>query len=393
MSRKQKLHELSTKEDIRYRGPLSYQGFQWLGWLCFSMAAAILLLKVGARVSPVIAEKTAWVLQALKWINTLSLPFLLIANFAKILNHSDGYKALLLKHGGAAAGILLASLLLGGRYIIGTVSQFVSDPENVAPQISTFLRAYATQGFVAYNIFIDLFLCTLFMFFLTARPKKVFTGKKLIIFRLFAILPVAYEICSMILKGQAATGRIVLPLWTYPLLTVKPVMTFVVFIVLAIFIKNREMHFRKHGRTHEEYLAFLKTNRNSLHFSVFLSVTMVVAAIVDLMIITGMTALAAPNLEMLKDIENVKRYLAVGMAMGFGGSIALAFAAPFVMLFSYTRIPKNKLISILIPIIAIVLMLLILLEGGYQGASVYARHTQKMTLQELIDMIRSAGGF
>ena len=41
------------------------------------------------------------------------------------------------------------------------------------------------------------------------------------------------------------------------------------FVVLAVFIKTRELRFRRRGGTHEEYQQFLLTNRNSLHFSAF----------------------------------------------------------------------------------------------------------------------------
>lgn len=40
------------------------------------------------------------------------------------------------------------------------------------------------------NLFIDLFMCTLFMFFLDYVPEKHFQGKKLRIFRAMALIPV-----------------------------------------------------------------------------------------------------------------------------------------------------------------------------------------------------------
>ena len=39
--KKRKLHEISKEADIRYRGPISYQGFQALGWLCITAAAVL----------------------------------------------------------------------------------------------------------------------------------------------------------------------------------------------------------------------------------------------------------------------------------------------------------------------------------------------------------------
>ena len=165
-------------------------------------------------------------------------------------------------------------------------------------------------------------------------------------------------------------------------------LTFALFMVLAIFVKTREIRFCRNGRTHAEYRAFLKTNRNSLHFSLFLSVAAVIAAIIDFIIFVILMANAAPDLESLSKVENVIQYSAVGQAMGFGDFIPLLFVAPFVMLFSYTRIPKNKMISMLIPVMAIVLMILILLEGGYQGASIYAGTVEKIPLQQMMEMIR-----
>ena len=37
------------------------------------------------------------------------------------------------------------------------------------------------------------------------------------------------------------------------------------------------------------------------------------------------------------------------------------------LLYSYTRVPKNKLISTLIPVAGIALIILVIFEGAYQG--------------------------
>ena len=226
--------------------------------------------------------------------------------------------------------------------MIGSLGLFVTDPENVAPAMTSAFRQFQSKGFLSYNMFIDLFLCTLFMFFLNARPGKVFTGKKRILFRLFAILPVAYEVFSFVLKGFSAAGKITLPLWSFPLLTVKPPVTFLVFMTLALYIKKRERHFRRYGQTHEDYQAFLKTNRNSLHFSVFLSVTLVIAAIVDYIILILLTVNYAPDVETIAsgNVETVTKYAFVSIAMGFGESVPLMLVAPFVLLYSLYTDPE-----------------------------------------------------
>ena len=391
MARRRKLHEISLKDDIRYRGPLSYQGFQILGWLCIVLLFEAVLLKIGAKLDKPSAERYTSLSTTLRTISTMSLPFLLVANYAKILDNAEGYKKQLLRNGVAAAGIFLASFILYSRYVVVTIQQFVTDPEQVVPVLAEEFFLFQPNRFVAFNIFIDLFLCTLFMFFLNARLKRVFTGKKVILFRLFAILPVAYEVASIALKGMACSGRVMLPIWTFPLLTVKPPMSFLVFLILALHIKTRERRFCRHGRTHEEYLQFLKTNRNSLHFSIFLAVVMVLAAVADfflLIFVTAKSAVSAQNPETITTYEQIELFMRISLAMGFGNSFPLLFVAPFVLLFSYTRNPKNRKLSMLIPVGAIALMVLLLVESVHQGLGIIAaRQTEKLSIRELMDVM------
>ena len=233
-----KLHEYTAENDIRYRGPLSYVGFQVLGWLCIALSVYAVMLVLSALINPQLQESYAVPILVLGFASTMSLPFLLIANFARILNNSEGFKKQLIRNGGAALAFALIPSLFYSRYVIDLISKFVSDPENVVPVLNDFFRNFEKNGFVAFNLFMDLFLCSLFMFFLTARPQRVFTGNKRYIFRAFAILPLAYEVTSIVLKGLSAANQIALPIWTFPLLTVKPPMAFLVFVILALYIKR-----------------------------------------------------------------------------------------------------------------------------------------------------------
>lgn len=371
------LHEYGAHNDIKYRGPLSYQEFQILGWLCIATLAIILLIKLGVRIDKNLIDRLAGPASALDYIAKLSLPFLLIANFAKILNNSEGYKTQLVRNGAAFAAIALVFLVFFNRYIIGALALVSKEPNQVMPVVLQMFRLVNANGFLAFNIFVDLFLCTLFMFFLDYRPKRVFTGRWIIAFRLLAILPVAYEVVCMILKGMSAQGDIALPIWSFPLLTVKPPMTFVLFMALALFVKTRERRFCRHGKSHEEYEAFLQTNRNSLHFSIFLAIALIVVAILDAAVFLGLsvgeslqaTAREAGSIEAIREEDFVISF-SIATAVGFGDSIPLMFVAPIVLLFSYTRVPKSKTIGILIPIAGIALIAVILLQGVYQLLSV-----------------------
>ena len=455
-----KIHEVTAENDIRYQGPLNYQHFQMLGWLCIVATAAVLLITIGAKMDASVETSLGGVKDVLNWVGTLSLPFLLIANFARILNNSEGYRKQLIKNGAAMAGITLGAILLLYRYVVGTMVELGLTQEQA---IDLFLNAAqitskARVGFISFNIFVDLFLCTLVMFFLNYRPKYIFKAPAArIVFRLFTIFPIAYELISLILKIRCARGEITLPLWSFPLLTVKPPMTFVLFIALAVYVKTREWRFRRHGKTHEEFQAFLKTRRNSRNFSVFLAIMLVIVSVVDLVIFLGMSVFetaknivqdqqaaaveqaaetAGTEQAQLSDEELIATLAENGMseeeistvpaakntageadvqtpagsdgkeltaeeieqakieayteksvrtmdAVGFGGSVYLLFLAPLVLLFSYTRIPKNKQFSMLIPMIAIGLILVLYLEGFYRGVGILAQQ-QGFSLGEIL---------
>ena len=53
-----KLHESSAENDIRYRGPLSYQHFQLFGWLCIVLSVVMALLKVAGQADESVAKDT-----------------------------------------------------------------------------------------------------------------------------------------------------------------------------------------------------------------------------------------------------------------------------------------------------------------------------------------------
>ena len=380
-----RLHEVTAADDIRYRGPLSYQGFQALGWACIVASVLRLILAIGGSQDPQLYADTKSLMDVLTYLAPLPLPFLLIANFSQILNNSEGYHKQLLRNGLAAAAIFGFSWLFFSRYVVGLASQVVKQPEQIQPMINEYFAKYNKQGFVAFNLFIDLFLCTLTMFFLNAHPKRIFTGRKVIILRLFVLLPIACEAASIWLKIQSALGNIILPFWSFPLLTVKPPMTFLLFLFLSVHMSGREMRFRKHGRTHEEYLEYLKTNRNSLHFSLGLVISMVVATILDFLLAGGIARIIAGAAGIpVEDSEQFGSCLLAAKAAGFGQAWPLFFAAPVVLLYSYNRVPRQKLISLLIPLVAIVLIILLVIEAVYQGAASLLPTDRKID----IDMMR-----
>ena len=360
-----KQRKYDTESDIRYRGPLSYRTFKILGWLCIALSQVAVLLTMEARLDPGMADALRTPTMVLKLLSNLALPFLLIANFALILNAGEGYGKQLARFGGIALAVVAGSVALFQRYIVGSVAVFMESRQEAVAFLSDMFHMPSGAGYLSYNLFIDLFLCTLLMFFLNYRPKRLFTGKLLGVFRAFAVLPVVYEIASITLKILAVEGKVALPLIVFPLLTVKPPMTFLVFVVLAFFIKNRERVFRKNGRTHADYQAFLKTNRNSLQFSSFTAIILAAAGILDIVAFFVVSAILSQHTpegaELAEDF-----YLSHLNALGLGDSVLLLLLSPLMLLFSYTRTHRNKMPDTLIPFAGVVLIALVYIEGGYQ---------------------------
>ncbi len=363
-----KFHERGVHDDIKYSGPLSFQSFQILGWSCIVITVIMTLIKIGIRVNPEDMKRLETLNDVISYLAELSLPFLLMANFARILNNSEGYKKQLIRNGGAMAAIFIVFMIFFNRYVVGTVGLLLKDPKEAYPLVMTSFYGVSPRGFFAFNIFVDLFLCTLVMLFMNARPTKVFTGKLIYVFRAFTLLPIAYEIVCIILKGRAAAGSILLPSWIFPLLPVKPPMTFLVFVILAVYIKTRELRYCRHGNTHEDYQAFLKTNRNAWNFSVFAAIILFIAGIVDIIIASMLLVGQAGTGEALDAmIASEKAFKnSIAMSIGFGKASCLVFFAPIVLLFNYTKIPKNKTVGMLIPVAGIVLIALLGVQGIYQ---------------------------
>lgn len=420
-----KIHEATLENDIRYRGPLSCLHFQILGWLCIAVSQLVLLMQLGSRLDPSLETQLGSYIHLFTSISYFSLPFLLIANFARILNDSDGYRNQLIKNAAATAAIAGLFCLFFYRYFIGAFEAVITEPSQALPTVYAFLESTVQHGFVTFNIFVDLLLCTLVMLFLNYKPKRVFRGKSIHLFRLFALFPIGYEIFCMILKIRSARGIAPIPVWMWPLLPVKPVMTFVLFILLALFVKTRELRFRRHGKTHDEFRTFLKTKRNSWNFSVFLAIMMIIIGLIDFAIMIGfslnegLSSIIEDYSQRKTVTEQVSEETAgsqetasasgpvlaedpgtpdengfskettiailkgadTALAVGFGNSIRLIFLSPLVLLFSYTRTPKNKKIGMIVPAAGIALILILYLEGFHYG--MYRLPFPKLDLSEL----------
>lgn len=357
---------LTSDKDIRYRGFISYRGLRILAWLFLILSQVGVLCSLGAKFDKGFAEQVGIWSTILPLFKDLMTPLFLLAAFATILNNSRKFSSMLLVYGFMATLFYAAFMLLHDRYMVGLVMQMMDvSREQAIDLLDNLVALVVKNGYFSFNVFIDLFLCTLFTFFIIYRPKKVFVGKWLIVFRLFAIIPCAYEIGSIVAKALSSIGTVVLPTYVYPLLTTKPPLTYIVFIALTFFIKNREKLYRRNGKTHEEYQAFLGSNLNSLQFSTFVTTQFILVAFIDviLFLTLGISLMGKFG----GGTDGLVASLTAVQSWGFGECVTLLFVTPFVMLFSYTRTHKNTQMDLIINMVGIIFVVIVYLEGLYQG--------------------------
>lgn len=380
MSRKNKIsiYDRNASNDIRYRGPLSYRHLQIMGWFGISFLVLHTLIELGIMIDP---NQPKWVLSlnaVASVVSEFALPLFLFANFAILLDRKKTFKAQLLKFGGLSLLVVILFLLVTEHYILEVGTAIAGDKSGVQAQIDGYFLSRIRTGSLSFNLFVDMFLCTLLLFFLEYTPRKVFTGKKRYLFRMFALIPVVYEAGSLVIRILAYYGMISPPLIVYPLLTTKPPMSFVLFVILVLFIKIREFRFRKRGKTKQEYMEFTKTRLNSLQFSVFSSIMILVTGVIDLILLIGFSAfdIVVKNMDHPEQVKNASEQALEEMSMvsargvtgwGIGLHSTMIFIIPIILLFSYTRNHKNPKADIAIPIGGILLAVFVGIEGLHQG--------------------------
>ena len=368
------IFERNHLNDIKYRGPLSYRHLQIIGWLCVSFLILNRLIDLGIMIDP---NQPGWVLALNKvaaFFSEFVLPLFLFANFAILLDEKVPYKVQLLKFGGLSLLVVILFLLVTEHYALELGAAIIQDKAGMQQMIDQFFLGLMYDGSLSFNLFIDMFLCTLLLFFLEYTPKRIFTGKKRFIFRLFALLPILYEVGSLVIRILTYYERISPPLIVYPLLTTKPPMSFVLFMTLVLFIKIRELRFRRRGKTKEEYREFTKTRINSLQFSVFASIMILITGIIDAVLFLMSTAfdlafkMAGANTTAAELTEEMMNGSIKGISgWGIGNHAIMIMIIPIILLFSYTRRHKDPKMDLVVPAGGVLLAFFVGLEGLHQG--------------------------
>ena len=349
--RNAKLREKLFKNDIKYQGPLSYRYLRIIAWVAFALGALSILNGVFANMG--------WSPLGLVWqnifhfISSITTPLFIIASFGLVLSGRRGYRSFIISYGALFFAIGLGINFVYYRYVNGLFKALsVQDSA-----LSELVKALAEER-LQINVFADLFAFTLFHFYINYQPKKYFQGKKLLIFRLFCLIPTIYALTSYVFKIVYGLGYgDDLPFWLFPFMTTKSPLVVGVFAVISIWIKNREKLFIRIGASKEDFNAYLNTNRNSLSFSITLSIIIAIFVVLEFIFLFALIFVYSA----VKGDDYSGFFDFVGVA-GVGQLMPLAFAIPLIMLYSYTRDHKKSNIDLFIPIAGIGLTAFICLE-------------------------------
>ena len=171
------------------------------------------------------------------------------------------------------------------------------------------------------------------------------------------IFPLAFVTTSYVLKVMASFGHLTLPFYFYPFFATRNPIIFLVFALASLWIKNRERLFLKLGASKEEYQKYLLTKRNSLSFSINLSLFVILAAVLEAIIILVVGFIYAAEFDNIVPILGNYQ---------LGQAISMIVAIPILFLYSYTREHKNTLLDIFIPIGGIALCGFVYIEYIFQ---------------------------
>ena len=223
----------------------------------------------------------------------------------------------------------------------------------------------------ALNIFVDLLLCSLIYFFINYTPKKFFQGKKIIIFRLFTIFPLLYEIGGILIKYFIYQGTILPTTFFFFLLPGKPPMILVAFLLLCLLIKIGEVIKIKKGYDEAELSEHYKTNAHAFRVSILISYIFGAVALVDfLMFLLFSVIYGGGTFGNNINPDTISYSVNIIYGLGFGKSSILLAAIPFVLLFSYKKVHKNKEMDKFIPIVGVGLIAIVYIEGVFRVVTV-----------------------
>ena len=176
--------------------------------------------------------------------------FLLIGLFSTLVQERKSIKRILITYA-IYTFLFYIFELLGYYFFLFPIVESYAE-EYLIDEITLYLAEVGIASlmgiFANFNIFIDLFICTLFFFFVVYTPKKGVFAKHRKIFRSFALIPVLYLVLSVIFSYLGKI-KIEIPIPILALFSSKGIYAHVFFWIITIYYKFRKkiyiVHFSK----------------------------------------------------------------------------------------------------------------------------------------------------
>ena len=331
--------------DIKYRGPFSYREMRIIAFLMMIISQLATMILTANKSLHVLPDSIERFRDLVDLIGLFSLPLFLMASFAIILSDEKKIIKTLIFYFSMAFAIYLGMTILFGRYLKGTLAALTGMTGEDLNEVADALGKAIFGSLTNVNVFIDMFILTLFSFFVLYTPKIIKRKGALLAFRLCSLFPVLIAFGSAVLFGLINLQKINPSFLVLAALPCRAISVYLIFFAIVLFVKYRKNRFMKKGGTEEEYDIFCVSNVSSLQYSLFISGLLIAVFLIDLVI-----------LEVLPS-----SYL-----FGFGNSFYMFIIIPLVLLFSYNKKRSNPVIDILLPFIYIGALGASLIELSYQ---------------------------
>lgn len=336
-----KIDRLISKQNIKFRGPFSYRTVRIFAYIFMLFAQVYLIYSLACKITTP-PDWTKSLVNILEILSVFALPLFITANFCIIMSSKKDIKSHLIINSIIAILIYLSIILIHYRYVGGLSNIIFKDNPELANSFTDALSSLFFGKIINYNIFVDLALFSLFFFFFFYTPQKIKSKKGLTLFRICSIFPVLIAVCSSLLYALHYLSFIKLPVAALAIMPCRSFTFYAIFFALSIVIKYRKHKFIKMGGTRQEYEAYSKSNRSSLEISIIASIIIFVVCLIDFILL-----LVEPMV----------------LLLGIGTNFYFVFIIPFIFLLSYTRKPKLKALDYILPIIFIVAVIIVYLEG------------------------------
>lgn len=122
-----KIHEITAENDMKYRGPLNLSHFKISGWICVVIGQAGFLMSFFSTVFKITDKAYTNTAAVFTFIGSFALLFLLIANFALILNSKEKYLQVILKYAALTLSVAVLFYYLYDHIIDGVFKTVIPE--------------------------------------------------------------------------------------------------------------------------------------------------------------------------------------------------------------------------------------------------------------------------